>query len=296
MSIGTTVGQLIMDGLAIGLVYVLMSSGFNLVVSVSNIIFIAFGEFYMLGGFITWYVVVPAHLPYGVGVVVAAIVTGILGFLSYILLFKKIQYVANHFLVNMVIGVGIMLVIGQGALLLFGTDSRGLPAVFERVLNVGGIRVSVDRLMVIGIALVMLGALHLLLQKTRIGRGMRAVSIRADVATLQGVNARQIFTVSVAIGCALAGLAGAITAPLFGVDFSMRSTGFLVLLVVMLGGVGSMPGAILGGIVFGLTLSFGQYYIGGGIAQIIFFLVVMVILIFRPNGLLSKSGQGAGHE
>jgi branched-chain amino acid transport system permease protein len=278
-----------------GLVYVLMSSGFNLVMAVPNIIFIAFGEFYMLAAFIVWYVEVPAGISYFLAVPIAVIATAILGALSYVFVFRPLQFRKNQFLTNIIAGVGLMLILGQAALMLFGTEARGVPSVFSAVYDVGGVRISLEKAVVIVISVVVLLVLHLMLQKTRTGRAMRAVSFRPDVAALQGVNADRIFMVAMIIGCALAGFAGAIMAPIFGVDLGMAENGFLVMLVVMLGGVGSMPGAILGGLVFGMTLSYGQYYIGSGESQILFFVVILIILLFKPGGILGKNIEEIGH-
>jgi len=103
-----------------------------------------------------------------------------------------------------------------------------------------------------------------------------------------------MFLIAVVIGCALAGFAGAIMAPIFGVEVTMGQNGFLVMLVVMLGGIGSMAGAILGGMVFGMALSYGQYFVGSGQAQILFFAVILVILLFKPGGILGKNIEEIG--
>jgi branched-chain amino acid transport system permease protein len=292
---GRTLVQLFIDGLSMGLVYVLMSSGFNLVMAVPNIIFIAFGEFYMLGAFIVWYIEVPAHISYFAAVPIAVVATAILGGLTYLVVFRPLQFRKNQFLTNIIAGVGVMLILGQAALMSFGTEARGVPSVFGSVYQVLGVRISLEKVVVIVVSVVVLLILHAILQWTRTGRAMRAVSFRSDVAALQGVNADRMFLVAMIIGCALAGFAGAIMAPIFGVDLGMASNGFLIMLVVMLGGVGSMPGAILGGLVFGMTLSYGQYYIGSGQAQIVFFAVIMIILLFKPGGILGKNIEEIGH-
>jgi branched-chain amino acid transport system permease protein len=292
---GRTLVQLFIVGLSMGLVYVLMSSGFNLVMAVPNIIFIAFGEFYMLGAFIVWYIEVPAKISYFAAVPIAVVATAILGGLSYLVVFRPLQLRKNQFLTNIIAGVGLMLILGQAALMAFGTEARGVPSVFGQVYQVLGVRVSLEKVVVIVLSAIVLVILHGVLQKTRTGRAMRAVSFRADVAALQGVNADRMFLVAMIIGCALAGFAGAVMAPIFGVDLGMASNGFLVMLVVMLGGVGSMPGAVLGGLVFGMTLSYGQYYIGSGQAQILFFAVIMIILLFKPGGILGKNIEEIGH-
>jgi branched-chain amino acid transport system permease protein len=117
---------------------------------------------------------------------------------------------------------------------------------------------------------------------------MRAVSFNPDVAALQGVNSNKIYLLSMAIGCALAGFAGGIMAPVFALYPGMGAITLLILLVVILGGIGSMLGAIIAGLILGITLSFGQYFIGSGLAQILFFVVIGFIMFFRPGGLLGQ--------
>ena len=118
---------------------------------------------------------------------------------------------------------------------------------------------------------------------------MRAVAFNADVAALQGVNSNRTRLLTMVVGCALAGFAGAIMTPVFAVSPGMGAITFLVLLVVMLGGIGSMIGSIVAGLVLGVTLSFGQYSVGGGMAKIIFFSVIAILIFFRPGGLLGQA-------
>jgi len=299
----SVLGQLVIDGLAMGVVYVLLASGFNLILSTPRILFIAYGECYMLGAYIVWYLMVPYNLPFFVALPAAMIATAILGGIIYRLIFQHIQYKERQFLTNIVASIGLMMLMAQGAFFVFGTESRGLPSVFSGMLNIGDVRISVEKLVLIVLTLAVLIGLHLFLQKTKVGRAMRAVSFSADVAALQGVNPTVTYMATMMVGCALAGFAGGIMAPVFALSPTMGGITLLVLLVVMLGGIGSMPGAILAGLILGLTLSFGQFFgsdigayigargSGGGLAQIFFFIVIGVILFFRPGGLLGQAGE-----
>lgn len=280
--------QLMIDGLAMGMVYVFMASGFNLIMSVPRILFIAFGQFYMLGAFVTWYIVVPGGQNFFLGVAAGTVAAGALGALAYLLIFRKVQFSESQFLTNIIAGFGLMMILGQVALMLFGTEARGIPSVFPGQVQLGGVSVSVEKIVVICISMGLIAILHVFLQRTRMGRGMRAVSFNTDVASLMGVDSDRMFMLAVALGCGLAGLAGGLMAPIFAVSTAAAAGGLLVLLVVMLGGVGSMVGAVLGGLVFGMTLSYGQYYIGSGEAQIAFFIVIAIVLLFRPAGILGK--------
>lgn len=288
---GTVLIQLVVDGLAMGMVYVLLASGFNLIIGISRILFIAYAEFYMLGAYILWGLMVPLKFPFPVALCAATLAPAILGGIIYLVIFRYIQYKEQQFLTNIVAAIGLMMLMSQAALLVFGTESRGMPSVFRGMVNVGGIRISVEKVVLIGLTLAVLIGLHFLLQKTRIGRAMRAVSFRADVAALQGVNSNMIYLATMVVGCALAGFAGGIMAPVFALSPTMGAITLLIILVVMLGGIGSMPGAILAGLILGITLSFGQYFIGGGLARILFFAVIVIILFFRPGGLLGQAGE-----
>jgi len=281
---GLPLGQLVVDGLAMGVVYVLLASGFNLILSTPKILFIAYGEFYMLGAYILWGLVHELELPFFVGL--ATLATAILGGITYKLIFQRIE---GHFLAIIVAAIGLMMLMAQGTMLGFGTESKSLPSVFTGMVHIGDIRISVEKLVLIVLTLAVLIGLHLLLQRTNIGRAIRAVSFRPDVAALQGVNSNRTYLATMVVGCALAGFAGGIMTPVFAISPTMGAITFLVLLVVMLGGIGSMVGAIVAGLILGVTLSFGQYSVGGGLAQILFFAVIGILIFFRPGGLLGQA-------
>ena len=283
--------QLIVDGLTMGLVYVLLASGFNLIIGISGIMFIAYGEFYMLGAWIIWGLMVPLNVPFFPALLTASIAPAILGAVVYRFIFRYIQFTEMQFLTSIVAAMGLMLLMSQTTLFIVGTESRGIPSVFQGIIDVGGVRISYEKVVLIGLTLAVLIGLHLLLQKTKIGRAMRAVSFDPDVAALQGVNSNLVYMGTMAVGCALAGFAGGVMAPVFAVSPKMGGVTLLILLVVMLGGVGSMPGAIVSGLILGMLLSFGQYFFESGIAQILFFAVIAVILFFKPGGLFGKAHQ-----
>jgi len=287
----STLAQLVVDGLAMGLVYVLLASGINLIIDISGVLFIAYGQFYMIGAYILFALVVLLKVPFFVALCVATIMPAILGGIIYRLIFHRIRLMDRQFLNGIVAAVGLMLLIGQAGLLAFGTSSRGVGTVFKGMLKLGEISVSFEKLVLILLGVAVLLGLHVILQKTNVGRAMRAVSFSPDIAALQGINSNAIYLLSMAIGCGLAGFSGGVMAPVFALYPEMGSITLLILLVVMLGGIGSMPGAILGGLILGVTLSFGQYFLGSGLAQILFFAVVGLILFFRPGGLLGEDAE-----
>ncbi len=282
------IGQLIFDGMAMGLVYVILAAGLVLILSVSQIFFIAYGQFYMIGAYAVWYAVYMLHLPYIVALPIGVLTTTILGLLSYVLIFQRVQFMEGRFLATITAALGLTLILGQAGLLVFGTVPRSIPNVFPGMTNWLGINISIDKLALIGLGVAVTVALFLVHERTKIGRAMRAVSILPEVASLQGINTNRIYLVTLGIGTALAGFAGGIIAPSYSINPQMGTNIIVsVLLLVMLGGMDSLLGAVAGGIVVGQILSFGQFFIGGTV-QIFLFFVIGVIIFFRPAGLLGR--------
>jgi branched-chain amino acid transport system permease protein len=286
--------QLILDGMGMGLVYVILAAGLVLILSVSKIFFVAYGQFYMIGAYVMWAALVLLKLPFIIALMLAVAATTILGLLSYRFIFQGLQHIERQFMAMIVAAMGLMMILGQAGLIAFGTVVRGVPTVLSGVVRVAGVSIALDKLLLIVFGLLITALLFVIYEKTRIGRAMRAVAFRPDTASLQGVNTNRIYLVTLGIASALAGFAGGIMAPVYVVHPEMGQNIFLpVLLVVMLGGQGSLVGAIFGGLLLGLTLSFGGYYMGG-LAQILLFLIIGVIIFFRPTGLLGKAGAGVG--
>lgn len=277
-----------LDGVIAGLVYVILAAGLVLILSVSGIFFICYGQFYMIGAYIAWAGVVLLKLPFFVALFMAVLTTAIMGLLSYRLIFQYIQHAERQFLAVIVAAIGLMWILGQAGLLIFGTIPRGIPAVFRGSISIASFSIPVDKLVIILIASAVTIALFWVYERTNIGRAIRAVAFLPDAASLQGIDPQKVYLAIMGIGGALAGFAGGVIAPAYSVSPTMGTDIILsVLLIVMLGGMDSLLGAIPAGLVLGMTLSFGQYYIGGQ-AQTLLFIVIGIIIFFRPGGLLGR--------
>jgi branched-chain amino acid transport system permease protein len=282
-------GQLIIDGIVTGLVYVILAVGLVLILSVSRIFFIAYGQFYMLGAYIVWGSLALLKVPYFMGLLMAVMATTVLGLLCYQFIFRYIQ-VGRQFLANIVAAIGLMMIMGQAGLLIFGTIGRSVPSIFPGILSIGHLSIPVEKLVLVILTLFIAIAAFYVYEKLKIGRAMRAVSLNPEAATLQGVKTNRIYLATMGFGCALAGFGGGVMAPVYVIYPEMGSNIILsVLLVIMLGGMNSMIGAVLGGLVLGITLVFGQYFLGS-MAQIFLFVVIGIIIFFRPGGLLGSTG------
>ena len=285
----TLLGQLIIDGIVTGLVYVILAVGLVLILSVSRIFFIAYGQFYMLGAYIVWGSLALLKVPYFMGLLMAVMATTVLGLLCYQFIFRYLQ-VGRQFLANIVAAIGLMMIMGQAGLLIFGTIGRSVPSIFPGILSIGHMSIPVEKLVLVILTLFIAITAFYVYEKLKIGRAMRAVSLNPEAATLQGVKTNRVYLVTMGFGCALAGFGGGVMAPVYVIYPEMGSNIILsVLLVIMLGGMNSMIGAVLGGLVLGITLVFGQYFLGS-MAQIFLFVVIGIIIFFRPGGLLGSTG------
>ncbi len=279
--------------MGMGLIYVILAAGLVLILSVSRIFFIAYGQFFMIGAYVVWAGSILLKLPFPVSLCLSVLTTTILALICYRLIFHYIQYLERQFLAMIVAAIGLMMVLGQAGLVLFGTSPRGVGTIFPGMVHFAGINVSVEKLVLMALALVITLALFFVYEKTNIGRAMQSVSFNPEAASLMGVDTDRIYLVTMAVGGALAGFAGGIMVPVYGAYPEMGQEIILsILIVVMLGGMDSLFGAVLGGLIMGLTMSFGQYYTAG-LAHILLFLIVGILLFFRPGGLL---GRGTGMD
>lgn len=282
------IGQLVFDGFAMGLVFVILASGLVLITSVNRMLFMAYGMFYTIGAYTTWYVMNFLHLPYFAALLLGMLGSGILGIICYLLIFKRLQYVQGGFLASLIASMGLLMILNQGGLLTYGTVARKIPNVFTGIIQLWGMHFNVSKLVLITMGVATTVFLFWLYEKTAIGRSMRAVSYNPEVAALQGINPQIIYMLSLGMGTALAGLAGAFLAPIYGISPEMgNNVLWTVFLMCMLGGLDSLLGAVVGGVIIGQMLSFGTYYIGG-IVEIIIFVVIGIVLYFKPTGLLGR--------
>ena len=287
--------QMLVNGLAMGMLYILVVLGFDLILRVTNIFNFAHGEFYMLGAYALYFTCVVLQLPFLLALVLSIIALALLGGICYIGVF---QWVQRRFkpgmpftyllLTSAMASIGLRMIFSQGALVSFGTTARAVPSFFPQMISIGDVSIPAEKLATIVIGLIVLGCLYFLMFKTKLGKSMRAVSLDAVASSLQGINPSRTYLFGFVVGCGLCGIAGGIIAPIFAVTTDMAGHMlFLALLVMLLGGIGSYRGAILGGVIVGLVLSFGYHFIGG-FSELFLFISAIVLLIFRPGGILGE--------
>ena len=277
--------KVLVNGVMSGGIYALVATGFTLILGVIQVFNFTQGHFYMLGAFVTYAVATALGLPYPLAILAAFLATAILGALMY---FGIVQWtMPSGFFHTLLVTVACGAVISQTSLLTFGFNDRVVPAVVTSSLSIGGITVSGSRLIVIAGALVVMLALYYFM-KTKMGTAMVAAAENRDVAGLQGINAKQIFWITMAVGCGLSGIAGALIVPVLSASVVMGTGMFVrVMMVVLVGGMGSMSGALIAAFIIGLVESFA-YQLVGELSLVVIFVLVAILMFFRPGGLLGK--------
>jgi branched-chain amino acid transport system permease protein len=282
------IGQLVFDGMAMGLVFVLLAVGLVLITSVNKILFMSYAMFYAVAAYATWYFIDSFNFPYLISVIVAVAVVAALGAIFFVLVLQRLMHHESGFLETLIASMGLMIILQKANLLVFGPMPHKIQSVFPGILDVFGINMAVAKIVLIVLGIVLTALLFLMYEKTKLGRAMRTVAFLPEYAPLAGINIDRIYIITLVIGIALAGIAGGILAPTYGINPNMgASILWTVMLMTFLGGVDSMPGAVLGGLIIGQLLSFGQYYLGS-IVQVYIFIIIGIILYFRPNGLLGR--------
>lgn len=277
--------QVVVNWIMISLIYCLMALGLSLIFSVMGILNFTHGALYMIGGYITYYSVVRFGLPYPVSLVCAFVLTGLLGILIYKGLLKHFR---TDILVCLIITIALANIFENGAYIIISPWEKAVPSMITGVVEGPlGVTLSAERLVMMLVALALALALLFLINHSKPGRTLRSVAEDTEAAMLQGVNAENTFTLGMFLASGLAGVAGALTAPVFSVGPFVGSEMILnSFIVIILGGVGSISGALAGSFVLGLVTSFGSTFLSGDVATMIGFALLILILVSRPRGLL----------
>ena len=283
------IGQALTNGLIIGLLYLLMAIGFTLVFGVMRVVNFAHGEFYMLGAFSAYVCVTKLQLPFLAAVLATFVLTLIIGWLIEVVVMKGFR---GDELNGMIATIGLAMILQNGALMIFGPDPQSMPPVAEGVVSLGPVMLPMSRLYVVAFSIVVLVVLYVFLMHSKGGRALRAVVQDIEIANAQGIRSQFMYPLGFGIGVALAAIAGALMAPVFSVSPSIGSTPLLkAFIVVILGGLGSIPGAALAALLLGVFESVANTFMSSSFSDMLLFGFVMLMLIFRPAGLLGKAGR-----
>lgn len=272
--------QLILNGLVLGSNYVLVASGFTLVYGTAKVFNFAHGHFYMLGAFVYGGLIF-LGVPWILSLIIAGFTLGLFGLITWHAIFKPLYF--DVFLtVACTIGLGLIMV--NGLIVVIGEKDIIVPSIFKGSFTLGTTTISLEKLSIVLISLGVMLALHRFLN-SKIGKALEATTVDQEAASLQGINTGRIFVLAIIIGSALAGIAGAIMVTYLTAQPNMGfpiTTMFLCIVVVA--GHGSLKGAVIIGLLFGLVRSFVFHYLGTW-DYVIIMVLVAVIMYIRPWGI-----------
>lgn len=285
-----TIGQLFISGAMMGAVYALMAMGLTLIFGVLKVVNFAHGEFLMVAMYGAWALNSTLGLSPYVALVGVVPILFVFGMVVYQFVVRPAIDKPHLVVVFATMGLSIML---QNVALFFMTaDLLDIPPLFgNESISLGPFLMRVELVLGFAISLAVTGLMFLLIGRTYLGKAVRATAQDREAAMLMGINVPRIFALTFGIGSALVGLAGCALMPLHS-TFPTVGLNFVLIafVVVVLGGMGSMEGALLGGICIGLVQVFSGYYIAPAFGQMFYFLVFILILIVRPAGLLGQRG------
>jgi branched-chain amino acid transport system permease protein len=280
--------QAIVNGLMMGGVYSLIAVGLTLIFGVMNVVNFAHGEFVMLGMVLTYLIHRLLGLDPGVSILLVIPIMYGVGALIQKVLISRVVGQPDEAQILLTLGLSVLLT--NVVLLFMGPDYLSVKTAYKlKTWDVGPILFQVPRVIAFVVALAFSGTLWLFLTRTGLGRGLRAVAEKPEVATLMGINPRKMHSMAFGIGIAMAAGAGAVITPFFYTFPSVGGLfGLTAFVVVVLGGMGNIPGAIIGALVIGVAESLTAQFVALDLAMLGVFIIFVVVLVVKPSGILGK--------
>ena len=281
--------QHLVNGLVLGGTYALLGIGLTLIFGLMNLVNFAHGEFYTLGAYLTFAALALSGLNFFVALALAIVLGAVAGAACERLLLAPLR--GQSIDTTMLVMIGLWIALQNGELLVWGGVAKSIPHPFPTApFTLGPVSIAPLRVFVVVTALALIVAAWLLIQRTRLGRAMRATFQDRETAALMGVKIGRIHTVTFAFGSALAAAAGALLGPVFLAYPSMGDLASLkAFSVVILGGLGNLPGATIGGLILGVTEELGAGYVSSGYRDAVGFVIIILVLLLRPSGLFARA-------
>ncbi len=281
----------LISGISLGSVYAIIALGYTMVYGIAKMLNFAHGDVIMVGAYISFCASTYLHLPPIVSIVIAMIVCTILGIVIEGLAYRPLRRASS--LAVLITAIGVSYFLQNAALLIWGSTPMTFSSVvgFDSIpLFDGGLIVTSESIVTVIACIIIMICLTLFTQKTRIGKGMRAVSEDKDAAELMGINVNVTISITFAIGSALAAIAGVLLCSAYPILTPTTGSmpGIKAFTAAVFGGIGSIPGAMLGGILLGIIEIFSKSYISTELSDAIVFAVLILVLLIKPTGLLGK--------
>ena len=278
--------QQLINGLMLGASYSLVAIGYTLIFGVLNLLYFAHGEVFMVGAFVGLFLVMYASTNIYVALLGAMVACAILGALAFFVAVRPVP--KDRPLAPLISTIGLTIILQNLAIYVFGGQQFSFPETIHQALyHIGPVTISSVQLFILGIAIALMVTLWLFIERTKLGRAMRAVAENHETAALLGVNVNRVVLITFIIGSGIAGIAGVLdglknssVSPFMGLGAGVKG-----LIVMLLGGLGNVPGAMVAGLLLGMIEILSAAYIGTTERDFFSFLILILILLYRPTGL-----------
>ena len=280
-----------MNGLSLGSIFALVALGYTMVYGIIKLINFAHGDIYMVGAYIGYFVITGLHLGVVPAIIIAMAACALLGVVIEKIAYKPLRHASR--ITSLITAIGVSLFLEYTMQYFMGAGVRTMPddVLLEGVLQIGGVSITYTQLMIFVIAVLLMLLLQFIVKKTKIGKAMRAVSTDPDAAQLMGINVNATISYTFAIGSALAGAAGVLVglyynsiSPLMGM-----TPGLKAFIAAVFGGIGIIPGAMMGGVSIGVLETLVAGYGGSLYKDAVVYVILILILLIKPSGLLGKN-------
>lgn len=282
--------QQLVNGLILGSVYALLALGYTMVYGIIRLINFAHGDLYMMGAFIGYYLINQLQLNFFVALVLSMLLTAGIGVLIEFLAYRPLRHSTK--IAALITAIGVSFLLEYGMIYLFSANVRAFPQALETVkYDLGLFSITNVQLTILGVSLALMVLLQFIVKKTKMGKAMRAVSVDSDAAQLMGINVNSTISFTFALGSALAGAAGVLIGLYYNsIDPLMGMVpGVKAFVAAVLGGIGIIPGAALGGFIIGLLETLAISIGLSSYRDAVVYGVLIIILLVRPAGILGKN-------
>ena len=280
----------LVNGVNAGSIYALIALGYTMVYGIAKLINFAHGDIIMVGAYVCLFAISSFNLPVWLAIILSIIVCALLGIVVEKVAYKPLRSASRISLLITAIGVSYFL---QSLFqLLFSANPRPFPTIINLpALTIGSISISAPYYITFIVSVILMSVLHLFVQKTKVGKAMRAVSEDSQAAQLMGINIDKTISITFAVGSALAAVAGILYCSSYPMvnPYLGSLPGIKAFIAAVLGGIGSIPGAVLGGFILGIIEALTKAYISSQLSDAIVFTVLIIMLVFKPSGILGKN-------
>ncbi|MDR3590628.1 MAG: branched-chain amino acid ABC transporter permease [Negativicutes bacterium] len=286
--------QQIINGLTQGSIYALVAIGFALIFGVLGLVNFAHGEVYMVGAFLGFILIALFHLPFLPALVLAMVGAAALGVVVEFVAFRTLRRAPD--VAPMVCTLGLSVVLQNVVMLVMGSDTKSLPVDISTgdLIPLWNAQISGSQLVIFAVSIALMVLLQFILYRSRMGKAIRATAQNKDAASLMGVNINRVISATFALGSALGGAAGVLVGMYYNAFYPMMgfTAGLKAFTATVFGGLTSVPGAVVGGLIIGVAENLGAAYISSGYRDMIAFFILILVLLVKPSGLFGRDPQG----